>query len=342
MLSLETEREDGSSQPAARRSGWPLVAFAAMLWGTDILLRPRLFGPRGLTPAMVVLCEHVALTALFLPIVIARRQELRRATPRDLAALLFLAWAGSAVATILLTTAYRSGSPLVATLLQKTQPLFAVFLASIVLKERRKAVFWGWFAGALVATYLLSFGFTGPGAPSEHGSAAISALCALGAAAIWGACTVIGRYALKDISPTVVAGWRFVLAIPLLVALNWSALASEHGWPHSNLSEPSIWLPLIGIVLIPDLLGMTLYYVGLNRTPASIATVAELAYPISALILGLVFANQRLDIGQWAGLILLFGCLRGIQITDSVVETPSSTPHTARRGTDAPAPLQGT
>ena len=46
-------------------------------------------------------------------------------------ALLVTGWGGSALATLLFTTALVVGNPTVVILLQKTQPLFAIVLAAI-------------------------------------------------------------------------------------------------------------------------------------------------------------------------------------------------------------------
>ena len=66
------------------------------------------------------------------------------------AALLFVAWGGSAVATWLYTKAFTLdfSHALTVVLLQKTQPIVAILLAGLVLKERRQPLFWAWGAAA--------------------------------------------------------------------------------------------------------------------------------------------------------------------------------------------------
>ncbi len=317
------------------KSGWPIVALAASLWGTDLLIRPNLLKV-GLSPTMIVLAEHVVLTILFLPVLIRGSSRIRSLSWQDWLGLLFIAWAGSSIATSLLTAAYQAGSPLTATLLQKTQPLFAVALAGIVLGEKRSAWFWLFFAGACGAAYLLSFGFMSP-VVALQSPESIGSLYALGAAALWGACTVVGRMVLKDVDAPLVAGLRFTLAVPLLLVL-----VGSHGYNGSLalLSHPNAYVPLALIVLVPDVLGMTLYYSGLGRTPASVATVAELAYPVAALVLGMIVTAQRLSAGQWTGFALLILCLQAIQSTRSVRQ--SSIKDIPLQANASPAPVQET
>ena len=58
---------------------------------------------------------------------------------------------------------------------------------------------------------------------------------------------------------------------------------------------------MIGIALIPGLLAMWLYYVGLRRTAASRATLAELAYPCTAAVVGVALLDAHLSAANgWA------------------------------------------
>jgi drug/metabolite transporter (DMT)-like permease len=41
----------------------------------------------------------------------------------------------------------------------------------------------------------------------------------------------------------------------------------------------------LGIVIVPGLLAMLLYYLALSRTPASLATIAELGYPLALFLI---------------------------------------------------------
>src|SRR5262245_57750532 len=74
---------------------------------------------------------------------------------------------------------------------------------------------------------------------------------------------------------------RFVLALPVLlviVLLDRGSLAFS-GYSLSRL--PSF----LGIVIVPGLLAMLLYYLALSRTPASLATIAELGYPLALFLI---------------------------------------------------------
>lgn len=285
--------------PTAMPFSTLLIALAAMLWGSDLLLRPHVLAA-GWSPATVVLGEHLLLTAAFLPVLIRGRAHLGGLSRRQWGALLCVAWGGSALATWLYTRAFLLGSPLTAILLQKTQPVFALLLAGWVLRERRAPLFWLWCAVALTGAWFLT-GITA--LPSARDIHLQQALCALGAAALWGGATVAGRALTPTLSPSLLAGARFALAVPPLAVL---ALFPASGpMPAVGHGTAPALLFLLLIVLLPDLAGMGLYYAGLRGTPASVATLAELCYPLSSLLIGLGLLHTHLAPGQWLGLALL-------------------------------------
>ena len=111
-----------------------LVAFGAALWGTDAVLRVPLL--EVMSPAAIVLSEHLVLLLYSVPAVVLGWGVLAGLRASQWVALLIIAWGGSALATLLFTTAFVLGNPTVVILLQKTQPLFAIALAHVLLRER--------------------------------------------------------------------------------------------------------------------------------------------------------------------------------------------------------------
>lgn len=284
-----------------------LIALAAMLWGSDLLLRPAALSA-GWSPARVVLGEHLALCILFAPVLWREWRHLAALTPPQWGALLFIGWGGSALATWLYTQAFTMdfSHALTVVLLQKTQPLVAIVLAGWLLGERRTWQFWGWGAAALTGAYLL-IGFQRP--PSLADIHTKQALLALGAAALWGAATVAGRSLTAALPPRLLAGARFALAVPALALLTLVPVGAQGAATHS---AHYAGLFLLLIVLLPDLAGMGLYYLGLRGTPASVATLVELCYPLTSLLIGVFVLHTPILTGQWIGLALLLLAVLGL------------------------------
>src|SRR5215210_2622240 len=279
-----------------------LIAVGAAMWGTDGILRVPLLDVAS--PSQVVLLEHLILLLYSVPVVVLGWRYFRGLGAAQWVALFVIGWGGSAIATLLFTTAFTVGNPTVVILLQKTQPLFAIALAGLLLRERLGWAYWPCFAVAMVGAYMISFSDLGPF--GALGSAELlTAALALGAAILWGSSTVLGRLVLKDVPFYALTGARLLLAAPLLAGIV-IVQGSVNGLGAAFASEPG---RVILLALIPGLLGLLLYYRGLTGTRASYATLAELAFPATAVVLNWTFLGVGVSANQVLGFVLLWGAV---------------------------------
>src|SRR5215218_4443907 len=279
-----------------------LIAVGAAMWGTDGILRVPLLDVAS--PSQIVLLEHLVLLLYSVPAVVLGWRFFRGLGAAQWVALLVIGWGGSALATLLFTTAFAVGNPTVVILLQKTQPLFAIALAGILLRERLGWAYWPCFLVAMVGAYLISFGDLGPF--MALGSAeALTAVLALGAALLWGSSTVMGRLVLKDMPFYALTGARLLLAVPLLAGIV-VAQGTLEGVGAGFASEPG---RVVLLALSPGLLALLLYYRGLSGTRASYATRAELACPATAVVLNWAVLGVGVNANQVLGFVLLWGAV---------------------------------
>jgi DME family drug/metabolite transporter len=261
------------------------VAVAATLWASDAYFRNQLV--QHLSPTQIVVAEDALITLFLLPVLIRSRQELRLLGARGWTAVLIIAAGAQALATILFTASFSIAAQhhvfAETFVLQQTQPLIAISLAWLLLGERRRPWFWPAVAIAISAVYMVVFASDplSPLSALQNGRLEV-ALLALGAAALWASGTVLGRFALGSISFWSMTALRFTLALPVLViiVLVQSGLG---GFGHYRLSD---FVPnLLAIAIVPGLLALMLYYRALSKTPASLATIAEMAYPVAATLI---------------------------------------------------------
>jgi uncharacterized membrane protein len=69
----------------------------------------------------------------------------------------------------------------------------------------------------------------------------------------------------------------------------------------SNLHD-SFWIAVLA--LVTGLLGLGLYYYGLQRTPAPLAALGELAFPVTATLVGIYVFHDTLRWTQWVGIAI--------------------------------------
>ncbi|OLT46388.1 multidrug DMT transporter permease [Saccharomonospora sp. CUA-673] len=268
------------------------MAIAAALWGTDGLLRLPL--ATDLPASTVVFWEHLIIVAVLAAFVPRAVRALARCGLRERIAVLIIGGGSSALATALFTAAFQTGDAITPLVLQKLQPLFAMFAAWAVLGERLRGGYVFFAAPAVAGAWLLAFAD-----PLDvHVSAARAALLALGAAALWAAGTVLGRMVSTRMPSRDVTTLRFSVGLPvaaIIVAAQGNPFTV--GWENAP--------GLLGLALIPGLLALSLYYVGLRATPAARATLGELAYPATAVVIGVSFLDETMSATQWIGLVLV-------------------------------------
>ena len=284
-----------------KKFGPYLIFFAAMLWATDAPFRVALL--KDLPAGMIVLLEHLVDVLVVLPLVFLHWAELQKLKAKDWLAVGFIAVCGSALASVAFTQAFVYTNPSVAILLQKLQPIIAISLAAWVLQEKLGPKFWLWSVLGIFGAYLISFSGLKPQLyPGEAWNPQVLGVgLALVAAVFWGASTVLGRYALKDVSFKLVTALRFILAFIFLLAMNFRELNLATVL-HISAKD---WLFVGIIALASGVFSLFLYYKGLQYTKASVATIAELGFPLAAVLVNYAFLHATLNSVQLAGMAIL-------------------------------------
>jgi drug/metabolite transporter, DME family len=294
--------------------GVVLVSLAAAMWGLDGLIRKPLSD--STSAYTIVFGEHVVLVALTLPLAVAAFTALWRAGWSYVGAGIMVGAGASAIATILFTKAISHGDFVTVVVLQKVQPLVAVLGAWLVLKEQPRPGFAWFLLPALAGVWLIALPH--PLDPHAHGLEPI--VETLAAAALWGMGTVFGRYLGRKLAFEHVSTVRFgfgliasAIALPIVGAA-----------AYSNLHD-SFWIAVLA--LVTGFLALNLYYYGLRRTPALLAAIGELAFPVSATIVGIFVFDSHLTRTQWIGIGITVAVITLLPVRRrQVVALPESEP----------------
>ncbi|MDP4000887.1 MAG: DMT family transporter [bacterium] len=301
------------------RIGPWLVVLAAMLWAMDAPFRK--FLTEDLSSTTIVFMEHILIAVLVFLFLFKYLRELKNLNWKEWLAVVFIAFGGSALATVFFTQSFRYVNPSVAILLQKVQPFVAIFLASIFLKEHLSKKFWLYALVAILGAYLITFpelkitglNFSGGG---------LGVTFALLAAVLWGGSTVFGRLVLRKVSFQAMTAVRFLAALIFLLLLQVY---------YGSLGEVATasgkdWLFVFIIAVLAGFISLFIYYRGLKDTKASIATLGELAFPFSAVIVNWIFLDASLQTGQIVGGLILIAAIVGLSKvnTQELTEDPQN------------------
>ena len=290
------------------------VIVAASLWGVDsIVLRPHLY---TLPVPLVVFLESLIVAILLIPILFKRFSDLKNLKTKDLLAFMGVALFGGAIGTMAITKAlfyvnYVNLSVVV--LIQKLQPVFALILASILLKEKLPKRFFIWAGLAIAGAFLMTFGLNIPDLDTGD-KTFIASLFALLAAFSFGFSTVLSKRALKNVTYELGTYLRFIMTTVLMFII---VIAAGDIHSVSEVSDTQ-WVIFLIIAFTSGGLAIFLYYYGLKRISASVATIAELSFPLTAILLEYLIHDNILDWLQWLGaIILIYSIIRVSKINFS-------------------------
>jgi drug/metabolite transporter (DMT)-like permease len=289
--------------------GFIFIVLGTLMWSIDTLIRYPLLA--SVQTSTLVFTEHAVLIAIFGAIILIKKNSLsgfrKKLNATSISAFLVIGVIGSAVSTLAFTKAFYLINPSLVILLQKLQPIVVIFLSSYLLKENIKNSFYFYFVLALTGVLLISY----PDLASLDISNATSFgyLLTLLAVGGWGASTVFGKkLSLMNFNENEILIGRFSLGFLFLLVY----CLSNNTLPSSQLSS-DVYLKILGMVLISGLIGMSLYYKGLKLVPAHIGSIAELFFPLSAVVINWIFLGKALQPIQIVGACILTAASVAIQ-----------------------------
>jgi len=270
------------------------ICISAALWGLDgVVLTPRLY---NLDVGFVVFLLHLIPFIIMQTFLFQQYKYLTKFTKSDYFFLFLIALFGGSLGTLAIVKAlflvnFHHLSVIV--LLQKLQPLFAIMLAAILLKEKIRKNFAVWASIAIIAGYFLTFGFHLP--DFQTGANTVyAALFALLAAFSFGSATVFGKKILMKYNFWTATFYRFgFTAVIMLVYVLFTNKINFY------TVTPLNWLIFLIIAFTTGSGAIFLYYFGLKRVRAIVSTICELCFPISAILFDYIINKSVLSAVQW-------------------------------------------
>ncbi len=287
--------------------GIVLIGVASALWGLDgVVLTPRL---SNINVVFVVFILH-ALPFVFMNIFLYKRySELKKLDKTAIYSLIAVSIFGGVIGTVAIVKAlflvnFQQLSVVV--LLQKFQPVFAIILAAIFLKEKLSKNFLMWGTVAIIAGYFLTFGFKAPNLEADKNTIH-AALLSLVAAFSFGSSTVFSKNILAKVDFITATFFRYGTAFFLLLPyIIFSGLMLEF----SNLNYEN-WVIILIISLTTGSGAILMYYYGLKYIKASVSTIVELFFPISAILFDYIINHNVLSPIQWiSAAVMIFAIIK--------------------------------
>lgn len=285
-----------------------LIIGACFLWALDALIRYPLVG-KGFSAVSLVFIEHTMLAVLSAYLFFSNISKLKQNKFKPIWYFFIIGGVGSALATVAFTRAFVFVNPSLVIILQKFQPVVAIVLARIVLKETMSKQFLGWALICLIGALMISFSdlqsvFNLSSNVIWQDNAVKGYLLIAVSIFGWGAATVFGKkLSLIGFNEKEIMSNRFVFGflalLPLLPQMEFDKVLITDGI-----------FKIAVMVMISGVLAMYLYYQGLKRVSARACALAELFFPFAAVVVNWIFLDATLNSLQiMGGLVLLLGSL---------------------------------
>jgi len=248
------------------------IAISAVLWGIDgVVLTPRLY---NLDVGYVVFILH-AFPFLLVNLLLFRHYRFLPKMPgSDVLIFFLISLFGGAIGTLAIVKALfllNFNHLSVVVLLQKLQPVFAIFLARTILGEKLKQRFLLWASLAIVAGYFLTFGWGLPDMNTDINTI-YAALLALLAAFSFGSSTVLSKKILGNYSFITSTFYRY--GFTTMIMLAYMILWGDFG--QFAITTRDNWIFIIVIGLTTGSGAIFLYYYGLRKVKAILAVSAAM------------------------------------------------------------------
>ena len=288
-------------------TGTIAISISAIMWGFDgVVLTPRL---SNLDVGWVVFILHAFPFVIMNLFLFRQYRNLKTFIKQDYILFLLVAIFGGALGTISIVKAlflvnFNHLSAVV--LLQKLQPIFAIILAALLLKEKIKKNFAIWASVAIIASYFLTFGATLPSFNMDDNTIK-SALFALLAAFSFGSSTVFSKKILLNHNFITATFFRYgFTSLLLLIYVLITGATSQF-----ETTTTTNWIYFIIIGLTTGSGAIFIYYYGLRRVKAIVATISELLFPISAILFDYIFNGSVLSPVQiLSAVIMVFAIIK--------------------------------
>lgn len=292
-----------------KQYGWILIAIAAFIWGLDgVLLTPQYFSNGFYDIKFIVFISHFLPLLLLSVLFFGQYKIIKTFKKEDYIYYFLIALFGGCIGTLAIVKALMLSnfSLSLITVIQKMQPIFAIILSYLILREKPQKKFYIVLVISLVSLYFIIFGLNSPKLLEENNIRA--SMYSLIAAFSFGSSTVFGKKIVSNHSflTTIFYRYLFTSLITLVILLFTGNIFISINLYTSNENLYKLTI----IIALFSLISLSLYYIGMKTTSAIKATISELMYPLgSVLIEALVYKRLLLPVQIIFSLILLISII---------------------------------
>jgi len=185
-----------------------------------------------------------------------------------------------------------------ASVLNATTPFWTVLVANAFTADEK--VSWNKAAGILLGIFGVAV-MVGPGVIASLGGPVWAKLAMIGASLSYAFALVFSRRSFAKVPPVLVATGQLTAStlIMIPVVLLWNGVDGQFA------ASAPVWAAVFALALVSTAFAYILYFGLVASAGATNASLVTLIVPVSAILLGLVFLRERLELFEVAGMVLI-------------------------------------
>ncbi len=275
---------------------WAMLIGLSILWGGSFFFVEIALGEWS---PLLIVAMRVGLAAVVLwGIVLIARWPIPRSGAAWLV-FLVLGLVNNVVPFVLIAWGQQSVASGLAAILNASAPIFTVIVAGLALRDERMTI--TRLAGALLGLAGVAI-LIGPEAMNGPGTNLIASCAILGGALSY---AVAGVYARRlpamGLNPIVASAGQLLMSALIMVLL--VAVFDE---PAAVLTTgPEAWTAVVALAVLSTSLAYVLYFRLIASAGATNAILVTLLIPVTAILLGWLFLDERLAAFQFLGMAVI-------------------------------------
>jgi len=185
-----------------------------------------------------------------------------------------------------------------ASVLNATTPFWTVLVANAFTADEK--VSWNKAAGIALGIVGVAV-MVGPGMVASLGGPVWAKLAMIGASLSYAAALVFSRRSFADVPPVIVATGQLTASTIIMapVVLLWNGVDGQLA------ASAPVWAAVFALALVSTAFAYILYFGLVRSAGATNASLVTLIVPVSAILLGLIFLGERLELFEVAGIVLI-------------------------------------
>jgi len=185
-----------------------------------------------------------------------------------------------------------------ASVLNATTPFWTVLVANAFTADEK--VSWNKAAGIALGIVGVAV-MVGPGIAASLGGPVWAKLAMIGASLSYAVALVFSRRRFAKVPPVIVATGQLTASTIIMapVVLIWNGVDGQLA------ASAPVWAAVFALALVSTAFAYILYFGLVRSAGATNASLVTLIVPVSAILLGLVFLGERLELFEVAGMVLI-------------------------------------